>query len=80
MSLPNVPRNVIAHELGHAIGLPHNSDPALLMCDVRHLAAQACLLHQLRIIFRSAEGRRSSCSRCTRRTGKVNKAGQWLAE
>jgi hypothetical protein len=32
MSLPNVPRNVIAHELGHAIGLPHNSDPAMLMC------------------------------------------------
>ncbi len=32
MSLPNVPRNVIAHELGHAIGLPHNSNPALLMC------------------------------------------------
>jgi hypothetical protein len=32
MSLPNVPRNVIAHELGHAIGLDHNSDPALLMC------------------------------------------------
>jgi hypothetical protein len=25
-------RNVIAHELGHAIGLPHNSDPAMLMC------------------------------------------------
>jgi hypothetical protein len=32
MSLPNVPRNVIAHELGHAIGVPHNSDPNLLMC------------------------------------------------
>jgi hypothetical protein len=32
MSLPNVPRNVIAHELGHAIGLGHNSDPTTLMC------------------------------------------------
>ena len=32
MNLPNVARNVIAHELGHAIGLGHNSDPATLMC------------------------------------------------
>lgn len=32
MTLPNVARNVIAHELGHAIGLGHNSDPAMLMC------------------------------------------------
>jgi hypothetical protein len=32
MNLPNVPRNVIAHELGHAIGLRHNSDPTTLMC------------------------------------------------
>jgi len=31
-SLPNVMRNVIAHELGHAIGLGHNSNPTLLMC------------------------------------------------
>jgi hypothetical protein len=32
INLPNVARNVIAHELGHAIGLGHNSDPAMLMC------------------------------------------------
>src|SRR5262245_567470 len=32
LTLPNVPRNVIAHELGHAIGLSHNADPTMLMC------------------------------------------------
>ena len=32
LTLPNVPRNVIAHELGHAIGLGHNDDPTRLMC------------------------------------------------
>ena len=31
-TLPNVARNVVAHELGHAIGLAHNSDPTMLMC------------------------------------------------
>ena len=32
MRLPNVTRNVITHELGHAIGLGHNGDPTKLMC------------------------------------------------
>jgi hypothetical protein len=32
LTLPNVARNVITHELGHAIGLRHNSDPTKLMC------------------------------------------------
>jgi hypothetical protein len=25
--------NIIAHELGHAIGLPHHNHPGALMCD-----------------------------------------------
>ena len=32
LTYPNVTRNVIAHELGHALGLEHNGRTTTLMC------------------------------------------------
>jgi hypothetical protein len=32
LSMPNTVRNVVAHELGHVLGLEHNGDSTTLMC------------------------------------------------
>ncbi len=32
LSLQNTVRNVVAHELGHVLGLVHNTDSTTLMC------------------------------------------------
>ncbi len=32
LTLPNTARNVIAHEMGHVLGLSHNTDSTTLMC------------------------------------------------
>ena len=32
LSLPNTVRNVVAHEVGHVLGLHHNGDASTLMC------------------------------------------------
>jgi hypothetical protein len=50
LTLPNVTRNVIAHELGHAIGLSHNSDPTKLMCG-RPASCRPTLFESKQAIF-----------------------------
>jgi hypothetical protein len=44
LRLPNVARNIVAHEIGHVLGLPHNDLPGTLMCS----GPEACRPTQFR--------------------------------
>jgi hypothetical protein len=50
LSLPNVARNVAAHELRHVLGLNHNTDPATLMCG-RPAPCRPALFHSDTTVF-----------------------------
>lgn len=73
MNLPNVARNVVAHELGHAIGLRHNSDPTTLICGRPSPSRPALFRSDQPRMFPLSGSKRARCWRCIRRNGNRGK-------
>ena len=69
---PAAARNVVAHELGHALGLDHNDDATSLMCGgTARCHSDFPMLDSLRSQART----RQSCSKCIRRIGSRTRPG-----